>query len=95
MAGIEYDDVVDWWENSAWKFSTMPPSSWWAYCEREGIDIDELSANPFTYEPEVAELHARMIGCPDCGNPHDMEPCKATAAMCDCCDAIRKAGLAE
>lgn len=53
---ITYDEVAAWWEGSAWNMSTYPPSAWLAYCEQEGIDIDELRDNPAKIEDGVAEL---------------------------------------
>jgi pyrimidine deaminase RibD-like protein len=29
-----------------------------------------------------------MTDCPDCGLPHDMEPCQREGATCACCDSI-------
>lgn len=54
--GITYDQVAEWWDNSEYSMSTYPPSAWLAYCEQEGIDIDELQEKPATLEAGVAEL---------------------------------------
>lgn len=55
---ITYDEVSEWWDNSEWNMSTYPPSAWFAYCEQEGIDIDELRDDPAQFEDGVAELYA-------------------------------------
>jgi hypothetical protein len=90
MSGILYVEVEEWWENSEWSMSNYPPSSWHAYCVQEGMDLDSLQHNPEEHEEGVAELHANLEICPDCGEGHDRRPCIESAAMCDCCAAIEK-----
>jgi hypothetical protein len=55
---ITYEEVEEWWDNSEWHMSTYPPSSWLAYAEQEGLDIEELAADAAKHEAGVAELHA-------------------------------------
>jgi hypothetical protein len=52
-----YDEVANWWDNSEYHMSTYPPSAWHAYCEKVGLSIEELTADPGAYESEVEELH--------------------------------------
>lgn len=55
---ITYDQVAEWWENSDWNMSTYPPSTWHEYCVLEGIDLDELMANPAKHEADIEELQS-------------------------------------
>ncbi len=59
---ITYDAVAEWWEGGDWNMSDYPPSAWHAYCEQEGITIDELRDNPAKYEAGVQELHSAGDG---------------------------------
>lgn len=38
--------------------------------------------------PRPCEHYVPVAVCPECGEPHDPEPCRAVAADCDCCRAI-------
>lgn len=91
-APLTYDDVAEWWDNSEWSMSTYPPSSWFAYAEQEGLDLEDLQNDADNHESGVAELHANLETCPDCGNGHDRRPCIESAAICGCCTAIEEAG---
>lgn len=57
-----YDEVVEWWEGSDWNMSDYPPSAWHNLCERDGITIEDLRANPAEYEDAVEELHSEGDG---------------------------------
>lgn len=59
---ITYDEVAEWWDNSEWFMSTYPPSAWFDYAEREGLDIDDIKDNPAKYEDGVAEMASEGDG---------------------------------
>lgn len=57
-----YDEVVEWWEGGDWNMSDYPPSAWHDYAEKEGLSIEDLTANPAQHEAGVEELHSAGDG---------------------------------